>query len=73
MNLMDVEKICLEQTITTQEASKILGVSRKRVNDLCNKGKLIARQAGAAWLISRLSVEQRKAQNGKLSKDHSNA
>ena len=60
MNLSDVEKICLEQVLTISEAVKSLGVTRKRVHDLCVSGKLIARQSGTIWLISKTSVDKRK-------------
>jgi len=57
--------VCLNEIITIAEAVKILAVSKKRVRDLCMSGKLIARQAGTTWLISKSSVENRKVQNGR--------
>jgi len=66
VQLADIERTCLEQVITNVEAAKILAVSKKRIRDLCVSGKLIARQAGTIWLISKTSVEQRMAESGKL-------
>ena len=60
MNLVQIELTCLGQVVTNVEAAKILGVSKKRIRDLCLSGKLIARQAGTIWLISKTSVESRK-------------
>jgi len=60
LNLAQIELTCLEQVVTNVEAAKILGVSKKRIRDLCVSGKLISRQAGTIWLISKTSVESRK-------------
>lgn len=60
LRLNELEAICLDQVITIGEAVTILTVSKKRVRDLCVSGKLIARQAGSTWLISKTSVEDRK-------------
>lgn len=41
------------------EAAAILGVSRMRVNQLLNEGKLDGRKVGNAWQVYRRSVEDR--------------
>ena len=41
------------------EAAEILGVSRMRVNQLLNEGRLDGRKVGHAWQVYRYSVENR--------------
>jgi excisionase family DNA binding protein len=47
------------------EAAEILGVSRMRVNQLLNEGKLEGRKIGNAWQVYRYSVENRLQENRK--------
>lgn len=44
---------------TATEAAGILGVSRMRVNQLINEGKLDAHLVGGRWMVYRYSVESR--------------
>ena len=44
---------------TATEAAGILGVSRMRVNQLINDGKLDAHKVGGRWMVYRHSVESR--------------
>jgi excisionase family DNA binding protein len=44
--------------ITTQEASKIIGLKVRRIRQMCNEGKLQAVKFGRDWQIERASVEQ---------------
>jgi excisionase family DNA binding protein len=67
MKKSELQMVCLTQVVTADEACQMLGVTRKRVLDLCKSNRLVARQAskGRAWLISKESVEDRL--NGKVS------
>lgn len=47
--------------INTLEASKILGVSQRRVEQLCQEGKLDAIMVSRRWLIKRVSMNAYKA------------
>lgn len=60
MNLSEIEQVCLKEVLTITEVMAALSVTRKRVRDLCMSGKLVARQSGTIWLISKTSVDKRK-------------
>ena len=59
MNLKEIERVCLNEVVTIQEAASLLSVTRKRVRDLILCNKLVARQSGSIWLISKASIERR--------------
>ena len=46
--------------ISAVEAAEILGVSRNRILQLCNSGKIEGRKIAGAWMVSKASVERRK-------------
>ena len=47
-----------EEWITTQEAAKIIGVTRNHIRYLIRYGKLEAKKFGRAWMVSRKSAEE---------------
>lgn len=47
--------------VTTGEAAVLLDVSASRVRQLCRSGGLDAHRSHCRWLVSRVSVEVRKA------------
>lgn len=51
--------------ISATEAADMLGVTRMRVNQLLNEGKLDGRKVGNAWQVYRYSVEDRMEQTRK--------
>jgi hypothetical protein len=55
--LKQLELTCLEGVLTIAEVVEIYHRSKKRVRDLCLNGKLISRQSGSTWLISKVSCE----------------
>ena len=46
----------LNEVITVQEASEILGISARAVQQKCEQGKLKCRKAGGTWLILKSSL-----------------
>lgn len=52
---------------TVKEASIYLGVSDRRVRQLCATGKLVARRSDSGWIIDYFSLQkflvQREAKN----------
>jgi len=46
-------------SLTVHEAAALLGVSVRRVRQLCEQGRLVARKHGPVWLIDRASVVAR--------------
>lgn len=62
---IDLAEICARhdlaasQYVSATEAAKMLGVSRMRVNQLVNSGKLEAVKVGNAWNIRRSSIDRR--------------
>lgn len=53
--MKDINKIILPH-----EASKILGISPRAVQQNCEKGKYICRKAGRIWLIDKASLKPSK-------------
>jgi excisionase family DNA binding protein len=55
-----------QTALTTTEAAQRLGVTRRRVLQLCKRGELRAKRFGRAWAIHPfdLSVYQRKMKGG---------
>jgi excisionase family DNA binding protein len=55
-----------ETALTTEEVAQRLGVSRRRVLQLCKRGELRAKRFGRAWAIHPfdLSVYQKKIEGG---------
>jgi len=49
------------EKITAQEAADILGISRRAVNGLINRGTIQAEKFGAQWAVSKASVLAYKA------------
>lgn len=47
------------QVVSVSEACDILGVDRSRVHNLLERGKLVGRKSGKAWILDRQSVETR--------------
>lgn len=45
--------------VSAAEAAEMLGVSKGRVIQLCQRDQLDAKKVGEAWVISRESVEER--------------
>jgi excisionase family DNA binding protein len=52
----------MDDVISTAEAAKILGISPRAVNGLCQRKTLEAKQLGREWAISRASVLRYKTQ-----------
>ena len=50
--------------VSATEAAGILGVSRMRVNQLLNEGRLDGFKTGSTWLVYKRSVEDRLHQAG---------
>ena len=48
--------------VTATQAAEMLGVSRMRVNQLLNDGKLDAMKVGGKWMVERESVLERLEQ-----------
>jgi excisionase family DNA binding protein len=46
------------KTLSTTEVARILGVTRERVRQLCDEGKLKAEKMGRDWRILPRSVEE---------------
>ena len=65
MDMVSLEKICLEQVTTISEACERWDKNKKTVRMLCLSGALVARQAGSTWLISTDSLVRRWG-NGKV-------
>ena len=59
MNLSEIERACLEQVTTINEACAKYKKNYKTIYNLCASGSLISRRAGATWLISVTSLEKR--------------
>jgi excisionase family DNA binding protein len=52
----------MDDIISTAEAARILGISQRAVNGLCQRGTLEAKQLGREWAVRRVSVLDYKAQ-----------
>ena len=50
--------------ISATEAAQLLGVSRMRVNQLLNDGKLDGLMVGGRWIVDAASVRRRKESLG---------
>lgn len=57
--MKEIELACVREVLTIAEASKLFGVSRKRIHDLVLSGGIVARQSSTVWLLSRTSCEKR--------------
>lgn len=53
------------EIMDTNEAAEFLGVSPRRVKALISAGLLEGRRFGGVWIVTRESVERRKAENPK--------
>ena len=51
----------LAVVVSVPEAAAMLGVGQQRVRQLLDRGKLSGRRVGRDWVVSRTSVEERKA------------
>lgn len=51
----------LAVVVSVPEAATMLGVGQQRVRQLLDRGKLSGRRVGRDWVVSRASVEERKA------------
>ena len=47
--------------VSAVEAAEMLGVSRNRILQLCSSGQIEGRKMAGAWIVSKASVEERKA------------
>lgn len=47
----------MTKQITTSEAAKIIGCSRRHAGHLCINGELLAQRIGRDWLVDRASAE----------------
>jgi excisionase family DNA binding protein len=56
----------LAVVVSVPEAANILGVGQQRVRQLLDRGKLSGRRVGRDWVVSRASVEERKAEQDSL-------
>jgi excisionase family DNA binding protein len=56
----------LAVVVSVPEAANILGVGQQRVRQLLDRGKLSGRRVGRDWVVSRASVEERKAEQDAL-------
>lgn len=53
--------IHLAVVVSVPEAANMLGVGQQRVRQLLDRGKLSGKRVGRDWVVSRASVEERKA------------
>ena len=53
----------LDQVITASEAARLLGVSARQVQRLCQSGKLDSRTSDGVYLILRSSVDHYRLVN----------
>jgi len=53
----------LDELLSTQEAAQQLGISERRVRQLCEDGKLPARKLGSNWFIHPSSVDLDEVKN----------
>ena len=60
-----------ETALTTKEVADRLGVTRRRVLQLCKSGELLAKRFGKAWSVHPfdLSVYQKKQKGGEPEKE----
>jgi excisionase family DNA binding protein len=56
------ERTMQEDLLSPSEAAKLLGVSRQRLTQLREKGKVTAHRFGHFWLYPRADLERRKAE-----------
>ena len=56
----------LQVVVSVPEAANILGVGQQRVRQLLDRGKLSGKRVGRDWVVSRESVERRKAEQDAL-------